>query len=81
MLRDSVRATFQAESDPALHAAAASVLSQVHREMHLVFKPDDHAQNETVRLYRAKHPAAAEASQAVTIYPTSRKGAPGLAQR
>jgi tetratricopeptide (TPR) repeat protein len=50
-------------------AAAARLLGQLHRRAHEVFKPDDNARDRTVRLYRAGHPAADHASQAVVIYP------------
>jgi hypothetical protein len=36
----------------------------------LIFAPDDNARNLTVQKYRATHPAANAAAEAIVIYPT-----------
>jgi hypothetical protein len=54
-----------------LEASTAKVLGCVYRQTHAIYKPDDNAAARTVRMYREKHRAAAEASQAIVIYPTN----------
>ncbi len=53
-------------------------LSAKHRELHLIYKPDDNAQGRAIRLAREKYPAANHAAEAVVKYPLQRPGAPGL---
>jgi tetratricopeptide (TPR) repeat protein len=72
------RPLFDVPDDEELRAAAASVLGQLYRQTHAIYRPDDNAKDWTIRLYRERHPAAAAASQAIVIYPLNRKGAPGL---
>jgi tetratricopeptide (TPR) repeat protein len=64
------RPVYAQDGDSQLRAAAAQVLGCLYRQTHALFKPDDNARDLAVRLYREKHPAAAEASQAIVIYPT-----------
>ena len=66
-----VRDAFHAASDPALRAALASALGNLHLEMHTILKPDDLAQARATALYRAAHPAANHAAEAIVIYPTT----------
>ncbi len=51
------------------------MLDALHLELWKIFKPDDHAQNQAVQTYRAKHPAANHAAEAIVIYSLNRKGA------
>jgi len=62
---------YESNADDQLSAAAAKVLGNLYRQTHAVFKPDDNAKDRAVRIYRENHRAAAEASQAVVIYPSS----------
>jgi tetratricopeptide (TPR) repeat protein len=71
------RQVFGPNSEEELRDAAASVLGQLYRQTHAIYKPDDNAKDRTIRLYREKHPAADHASQAIVIYPANRAGAPG----
>jgi tetratricopeptide (TPR) repeat protein len=71
-VRRVCREAYRAEKDAATRAAIASVLGLVHRETHALYKPDDNAQDTAVQIYRSKHPAAADASFAIVIYPTDR---------
>jgi tetratricopeptide (TPR) repeat protein len=73
-----LRAMFREEQDADLRAAAAHVLGHLHREMHVIFKPDDVARSRAARTYREKNPAANHAAEAIVIYPLSRAGAPGF---
>jgi tetratricopeptide (TPR) repeat protein len=52
-----------------LRAAAARALGCLYRQTHAIYKPDDNAKDRAVRIYRENHRAAAEASQAIVIYP------------
>jgi tetratricopeptide (TPR) repeat protein len=69
---------FQQAGDPELECGCAHLLGLLYRAAHALYTPDNHAQNETVRLYSEKHEAAAKAAKAVVIYPLQRSGAPGL---
>lgn len=66
------------ENDVTLRVAVARLLGRIYRQTHLIYKPDDNARDRTVRLYRAKNPAADHASQAIVLYPLNRPGAPGF---
>jgi hypothetical protein len=72
LLRRECRAVYHDEADAGVRAAAAAVLGNVYRETHALYKPDDNAQDRAAAIYRGKHPAAAQASFAVIIYPTQR---------
>jgi tetratricopeptide (TPR) repeat protein len=61
---------YREDDDPEMRTVAAFVLGHLHRELHLIYKPDDNAQNSTVQKYREKHPAANAAAEAIVIYPT-----------
>ena len=52
--------------------------AELHRKMHLRYKPDDNAQELAVNAARLKYPAANVASEPLVIYPLNRPGAPGL---
>jgi tetratricopeptide (TPR) repeat protein len=73
-----LRPVFHEEQDADLRAAAAHVLGHLHREMHVIFKPDDVARSRAARTYRETHPAANHAAEAIVIYPLIRAGAPGF---
>ncbi len=73
-----LRPMFHEEPDADLRAAAAHVLGHLHREMHVIFKPDDVARSRAARIYRETHPAANHAAEAIVIYPLNRAGAPGF---
>ncbi len=53
-------------------------LSAKHRDLHLIYKPDDNAQGRAIRLAREKYPAANQAAEMIVKYPLHRDGAPGL---
>jgi tetratricopeptide (TPR) repeat protein len=73
-----VREAFQAEKDDGARAALAQVQAVLHLKAHAIFKPDELARSRTAQEYRAKHPAANAAAEAIVIYPTRRPGAPGF---
>jgi tetratricopeptide (TPR) repeat protein len=66
-----LRPAFQDESDAELRAAAARALGYLHYEMYAIFRPDDVARSLAAKEYRAKHPAADHAAEAIVIYPTN----------
>jgi tetratricopeptide (TPR) repeat protein len=70
--RTTLRAAYQAEPDAAMRTALAAALAVVHRELHVIFKPDELARARTTKIYRASHPAANAAAEAIVIYPTNR---------
>jgi tetratricopeptide (TPR) repeat protein len=72
-VRRTCREVYRGDPDPGIRLAAADVLGHVYRETHAVYKPDDNAQEQAVAKYRGDHPAAAQASYAVVIYPTRPK--------
>ncbi|MEX0726853.1 MAG: multiheme c-type cytochrome [Planctomycetaceae bacterium] len=49
-----------------------------HQKLHTIYKADDNAQGEAVRIAREKYPAANHAAEALVIYPLHRAGAPEL---
>jgi hypothetical protein len=57
------------------------VLGNLHRELHAIYRPDDHAQSRTTRLYRKDHPAANYAAEAIVIYPTTEGQREAIRQR
>jgi len=59
---------FHRENDAELKEAAAFVLDRLHLELFQIFKPDELAQNRAIQAYRAKHPAADHAAEAIVIY-------------
>jgi tetratricopeptide (TPR) repeat protein len=69
---------FHDEKYAALQAGLAAVLAELHRVSHEIYKPDELARAFTVAKYRANHPAANAAAEAIVIYPTNRQGAPGF---
>jgi tetratricopeptide (TPR) repeat protein len=71
LLIPKAREAYQAESDAETRRALAQVLSSLHSAANLIYKPDDQARAETTRKYRATHPAANYAAEAVVIYPTT----------
>jgi tetratricopeptide (TPR) repeat protein len=68
----SCRPAYDQETDPGLRAAIARTLGILYQQTHAIYKPDDNARDRAVRIYRAKHPAAAAASEAIVIYPLDR---------
>jgi tetratricopeptide (TPR) repeat protein len=75
------RPVFDQKDDPEISAAAARLLSDLYRQTHAIYRPDDNAKDRAVRIYREAHPAAAAASQAIVIYPLDRAGCQGIARR
>ncbi len=69
---------FHDEKYVPLQAGLAAVLAELHRVSHELYKPDELARAFTVAKYRANHPAANAAAEAIVIYPTNRPGAPGF---
>jgi tetratricopeptide (TPR) repeat protein len=70
-LRRLCREVYRSDPDAGVKLAAAHALGHVYRETHAIYKPDDNAQDEAVATYRENHPAAAQASYAVVVYPTA----------
>ncbi len=64
---------FHRETDTELREAAAFVLDRLHLELFQIFKPDELAQNRAIQAYRAKHPAADHAAEAIVIYSLHRQ--------
>lgn len=52
--------------------------AEEHQKLHAIYKPDDNAQGQAVRIAREKYPAANHAAEALVIYPLHREGAPDL---
>ena len=77
-LIDKCRPVYAQESEESVRAAAAKILGNLHRQAHVIYKPDDLARASAVQIYTNKKPAAAAAAQAIVIYPTHRPGAPGF---
>src|SRR5205823_10963455 len=65
------RPVYEQGAEPEVRLAAARVLGILHRQAHALYKPDESAQDRAVRLYRAKHPAANHAAEAIVIYQTA----------
>lgn len=59
---------FRAEDDPKVQTSIAAALGHLHRELHTLYKPDDSARARATSLYRAQHPAANAAAEAIVIY-------------
>jgi tetratricopeptide (TPR) repeat protein len=78
-LRALLRPAFRDAKDDNVRAALAAALGQLHLELHKLYKPDESAPARATELYRASHPAANAAANAIVIYPTRRPNAPGLA--
>jgi hypothetical protein len=49
----------------------AGLMVQGHRLAHTLYKPDDLARARTTTAFRAKHPAANAAAEAIVLYPTA----------
>jgi tetratricopeptide (TPR) repeat protein len=62
---------FDAESDPAVRESLAAALTVLHRESHLIYKPDESAQSRATQIYREAHPEANYVARARVIYPTT----------
>ncbi|HZT81271.1 MAG TPA: tetratricopeptide repeat protein, partial [Gemmataceae bacterium] len=71
-LLEKCRPVAEGGDDALLRAAAYRVLGRVHRQLHGVYKIDEHAKNVAVQTYRKNHPAADAAAEAVVIYRTDR---------
>ncbi len=70
--RRTVTEVYRTETDPAAKTALAFALSSIHRELHILFKPDELARSAATKTYREKHQAANAAAEAIVIYPTDR---------
>ena len=64
-----------------MQAALAQVLGHLHRELHALYKPDDHAKSRAIREASIKYPAANHAAQAIVIYPTTAARRESIRQR
>jgi hypothetical protein len=74
-LRDLItqfRAAFREEKDLVVQTGIASVLASLHLASHALYKPDELARSRTTAQYRARHPAANAAAEAIVVYPTDR---------
>ncbi len=78
LLEGRIEPYFQRENDAELKQSAAFVLDRLHLELFQIFKPDELAQGRAMQAYRASHPAANHAAEAIVIYSLNRPGAPGL---
>jgi tetratricopeptide (TPR) repeat protein len=78
LLRARIEPFFQRETDVELKQAAAFVLDRLHLQLFRIFKPDELAKNAAIQKYRAAHPAADHAAEAIVIYSLHRAGAPGF---
>lgn len=67
-LRLSLATLDEAGKAEIVRTAAMPLLARTHRILHEIFKPDENAQDEAVRLHRARNPAADRASHSITIY-------------
>jgi tetratricopeptide (TPR) repeat protein len=67
-LEATLRKAFHAELDVGVQQAIAAILGTLHRELHTLYKPDDNARARATALYRANHPAANAAAEAIVIY-------------
>ncbi len=80
-LLDRARAAYRAAPrDSDLTKSVALVLQVLHRQLHLIYKPDDNAR-EAVAIHRQHNPAANHAAQSIVIYPLNRPGAPGFTDK
>jgi tetratricopeptide (TPR) repeat protein len=69
-LHKMVRPAFD-DKDPEIRAAVAAVLAAMHREFHLIYKPDEIARSTARQIYGQKNPAANYAARDRVIYPTT----------
>jgi tetratricopeptide (TPR) repeat protein len=70
MWRD-LRPAYHEAADAEVKAALAAALAALHREYHLIVKPDEVARSNAARIYREKHPAANYAARDRVVYPTT----------
>ena len=77
-LIEQLQPVYHQESNVIVKKAIATDLAELHRISHEIYRPDDHARAEATTKYRKDHPAANAAAEGIVIYPTDRKGAPGL---
>jgi len=74
-LRDLIsrcRTAFHDETEPEVRTGLAAVLAGLHLVSHTLYKPDELARARATAEYRAKHPAANAAAEAIVVYPTDR---------
>ncbi len=69
-LYKTVRPAFD-DRDPEIREAVAAVLAAMHREFHLIYKPDEIARSTARQIYGQKNPAANYAARDRVIYPTT----------
>ena len=65
------RPAYHEAADADVKAALAAALAALHREYHLIVKPDEVARSNAARAYREKHPAANYAARDRVVYPTT----------
>ncbi len=70
-----------AEGSAEMQAALAQALGHLHRELHALYKPDDHAKSRAIREASIKYTAANHAAQAIVIYPTTNAQRDAIRQR
>ncbi len=78
LLLGRIEPYFLREQDTELQEASAYVLDRLHLELFQIFKPDELAPSKAIQAFRAKHPAADHAAEAIVIYPLNRPGSPGF---
>ena len=66
------RQAFATETDDSTRQSLAQLLSWLHNESNLIYKPDDNARSRATTIYRRGHPAANFAAEAVVRYPTTK---------
>jgi tetratricopeptide (TPR) repeat protein len=66
------RQALAAESDENTRQMLAQLLSWLHNDSNLIYKPDDNARSRATTIYRRGHPAANYAAEAVVLYPTTK---------
>jgi len=74
LLRDvwrTLQPLHQTEQDGETKLALARMMASLHREFHILFKPDEVARSYATRIYRGKNPAANYAARDRVVYPTT----------
>jgi tetratricopeptide (TPR) repeat protein len=75
---DSLGRSIDAETDPGAEAVAARTLTDVHKALHAMYKPDETAEGRAIGLAVVGNPAADMNARSVVIHPLHRPGAPGI---
>lgn len=71
-IHKNIRPRLQEASLQEFDAPIALALSRIHRLLHMIYKPDDNAAGQAIRIYRQNHPAADHASHSIVIYDLNR---------